>query len=138
MNRSLLAGLTTVLVAATVAAPVQAASATGTVGIGGCTIKTSRNAGGFAWAYCPITSVAVKGQAVTVHYRVNLKTYVPLPNASYSAQSGKLGFPANSQTLLNVKFAFKGLSASQVKSRLKVTLSNAIGATITSATARAK
>jgi hypothetical protein len=138
MYRSIPATLTTLLVALATAGPAPAASSTGTVSIGSCTVKMSRNAGGFAWAFCPVTSKPTNDVAITVHYRVNLKTYVPVQGVSYSAQSGKLGFPGNGPALLNIKFAFKGLTAKQVKRRLRVTLSNPTGAVISTPTATAR
>jgi hypothetical protein len=155
MHRSIFAGLTTIVAAGAIAGPVAAAHAAttasgtptptptstavpnaGTISIGDCQVKHSRNAGGFTWAYCPVSAIG-KGPngsgKTTVDYKVNLKTYVPVKNSSYSPQTGTMTGPG----LQNLKFAFPKLSVAQVERKLTVTLSNATGATITKAVANA-
>jgi hypothetical protein len=122
-------------------APSSAASTSpaATVAIDDCTVRVSRNAGGFTYAYCAIVAQSPAGQAVAVHYRSNLATFKPaVPNGTYSPQSKTVAFSGGGDQIQTIKLAFKGLTAAQVRSRLKVTLSGATGATITDATATAK
>jgi hypothetical protein len=120
------------------AALAQTNSSGGTIDIDNCTIKTSRNAGGFTWAYCPVVVQAPAGQNVTVRYSENLALFNPHTNGTWHAKSGTLAFNGGGNQLLNIAFAFKGKKkTSQVASTLKVTLSNPIGATIVDATATA-
>jgi hypothetical protein len=122
-------------------APSSAASTShaATVAIDDCTVRVSRNAGGFTYAYCAIVAQSPAGQAVTVHYRSNLATFKPaVPNGTFSPQSKTVAFSGGGDQIQTIKLAFKGLTAAQVRSRLKVTLSGATGATITNATAKAK
>ena len=105
------------------------------VSIDDCTVKRSRNAGGFTWAYCPVVVDPINTEeTVTVRYHVNLRTYRPLN--VYDARSGTLRFPADS-SLQNIKFAFRNLSVSQVRARLRVTLSSPRNAELGDATAQA-
>lgn len=128
------------LVACAVAAPAWAQTTPSgpTFDIDQCTVKVSRNAGGFTWAYCPIVLDNPTNGNASVKYRSNLTPFDPGTGSDWSKKSGtvRLGEGASLQ---NVKFAFRGMSASQVVTRLKVTLSNPTGgATITDATATAK
>lgn len=154
MHRTALTILGTALLAGAVAGPAQAqaplvapapapssaaASPTATVAIDNCTVRVSRNAGGFTYAYCSIVTQAPAGQAVSVRYRSNLATYKPaVPNGTYSPQSKTVAFSGGGDQILTIKLAFKKLTAAQVHSRLKVTLSDASGATITDGTATAQ
>jgi hypothetical protein len=141
MNSKVLTTVTAALVAgAGVAHAPAVAVAQGpasAIDIDNCNVKSSRNAGGFTWAYCPIVVQAPAGQTVGVRYRVNLSTYKPVSGASYRARSGTLAFTGGGEQTLNVKFAFKRLTVAQVVRRLKVTLSSPTGATILDATATA-
>jgi hypothetical protein len=153
MHRTALTALAAALSAGAVAAPAQAqaplvspapapsstaAASAATVAIDDCTVRVSRNAGGFTYAYCSIVAQAPAGQAVSVHYRSNLATYKPaVPNGTYSPQSKSVAFAGGGDQIQTIKLAFKKLTAAQVRSRLKVTLSDASGATITDATATA-
>jgi hypothetical protein len=122
-------------------APSSAASTSpaATVAIDDCTVRVSRNAGGFTYAYCSIVAQSPAGQAVTVHYRSNLATFKPaVPNGTFSPQSKTVAFSGGGDQIQTIKLAYKKLTAAQVRSRLKVTLSGATGATITDATATAK
>jgi hypothetical protein len=136
MNRTLTTAVATALLVGAVASPALAQSPslgqspTATIDIDHCHVKTSRNAGGFTWAYCPIVVNAPGTGLVSVHYRSNLATFKPPTNGTWSAQSGTLKFTGGGDQLLNVALAFKKLTPAQVTSRLKVTLSNATGATI--------
>jgi hypothetical protein len=158
MHRTALTVLGIILLAGTVAVPAQAqaplvspaptpssasptatsapASPTATVTIDPCTVRHSRNAGGFTYAYCSIVTQAPAGQTVSVRYRSNLATYKPaVPNGDYDPQSKTVAFTGGGDQIQSVKLAFKKLTVAQVTSRLKVTLSDASGATITNATA---
>lgn len=137
MTRVLLTGVVAALAVAALVAPSSAQSPAGTIDIDNCNVKTSPNAGGFTWAYCPIVVRSAAGQDVSVRYRVNLATYKPVAAASYGAQSGTLKFTGGGEQLQNVKFAFKKRTVAQVVSKLKVTLSNPSGATIVDGTATA-
>ncbi|HEY4099148.1 MAG TPA: hypothetical protein VGM33_26725 [Baekduia sp.] len=148
MNRSLLIALTSTLAAGAVAVPAAQAQTTtpttttpspsssaGTIHINNCTVSKSRNAGGFAWASCAIVTQG-PAQAMTVRYRSNLPTYVPLRNSDYGPQSKTVSFDGGGE-IQSIKLAFKKLTVAQVVSKLKVTLSQPTGATITDGTATA-
>jgi hypothetical protein len=144
MNRTLLIGLTSALAAGAVAVPVAQAQTTttpapsssaGTIHIKNCTVSKSRNAGGFAWASCAIVTQG-PAQPMTVRYRSNLPTYVPLRNSDYGPQSKTVSFDGGGE-IQSIKLAFKKLTVAQVVSKLKVTLSQPTGATITDGTATA-
>jgi hypothetical protein len=153
MHRTALTALGAVLLTGAVAGPAQAqapliapapapssaaATPAATVAIDDCTVRVSRNAGGFTYAYCSIVAQAPAGQAVSVRYRSNLATYKPaVPNGTYSPQAKTVAFAGGGDQIQTIKLAFKKLTAAQVRGRLKVTLSNASGATITDATATA-
>jgi hypothetical protein len=156
MHRTALTVLGTALLAGAVAVPAQAqtplvspapsstapsstvAAPAATVTIDPCTVRRSRNAGGFTYAYCSIVTQAPAGQTVSVRYRSNLATYKPaVPNGDYDPQSKTVAFTGGGDQIQSVKLAFKKLTVAQVTSRLKVTLSAASGATITNATATA-
>jgi hypothetical protein len=154
MHRTALTVLSAALLAGAVAGPAQAqaplvapapapssaaVSPTATVAIDNCTVRVSRNAGGFTYAYCSIVTQAPAGQAVSVRYRSNLATYKPaVPNGTYSPQSKTVVFSGGGDQILTIKIAFKKLTAAQVRSQLKVTLSDVTGATITDGTATAQ
>ena len=140
MTRTVLAGIAASLVVGLLgppAATLAQSTTQGTIDIDDCNVKSSRNAGGFTWAYCPIVVQAPAGRLVSVRYHVNLATYKPVGGASYRSGSGTLTFSGGGDQLLNVKFAFRGRSVEQVVQKLKVTLSNPIGATLVDATASA-
>jgi hypothetical protein len=153
MHRIALPALGAVLLAGAVAGPAQAqapliapapapsstAAAPGaTVTIDPCTVRRSRNAGGFTYAYCSIVTQAPAGQAVSVRYRSNLATFKPaVPNGTYSPQTKTVAFSGGGDQIQTIKLAFRKLTVAQVTSRLKVTLSDAGGATIVNATATA-
>jgi hypothetical protein len=146
MHRTLVTGLATALIAVPAAVPAAAsaqapASASGsgaTIHINNCTVKRSRNAGGFTYASCAIVSTAPDGQDVSVTYKSNLATFIPSVGGTWSPQSKKLAFSGGGTQTLNIKLAFKKLTVAQVTSKLKVTLSNPTGTTITDGTATAK
>ncbi len=152
MHRPALSVLGAALLAAAVAGPAQAQApliapapssaaatpAAATVTIDPCTVRHSRNAGGFTYAYCSIVTQAPAGQAISVRYRSNLATFKPaVPNGTYSPRTKTVAFGGGGDQIQSIKLAFKRLTVAQVTSRLKVTLSDAGGATITNATATA-
>jgi hypothetical protein len=140
LSSKLALGLTTMLAVGAVPAPAYAQTSSGgaTIDIDNCNTKTSRNAGGFTWAYCPVVVQAPLGQNVTVQYSENLALFNPHTNGTWHNRSGTLAFNGGGQQTLNIAFAFKGKKTrSQVAKTLKVTLSNPSGATIVDGTATA-
>jgi hypothetical protein len=146
MHRIALTALSAALLAGAIAGPAQAqapliapaASSSATVTIDPCTVRHSRNAGGFTYAYCSIVAQAPAGQAVSVRYRSNLATFKPaVPNGTYSPRTKTVAFTGGGDQIQTIKLAFPKLTVAQVTSRLKVTLSDASGATITNAAATA-
>jgi hypothetical protein len=153
MHRTALTALGAALLAGAVAGPAQAqapliapapapssaaATPAATVTIDPCTVRHSRNAGGFTYAYCSIVTQAPAGQAVSVRYSSNLATFKPaVPNGTYSPRTKTVAFAGGGDQIQSIKLAFKKLTVAQVTSRLKVTLSGAGGATIVNATATA-
>ena len=121
-----------IAVPATAQATASAPGGKGTVAIDNCHIKRSSAAGGFTWFYCGVVADAPAN--VSVNYKVNLTTFKPSTGGTWDKGSGTIRFTGG-ESLENLKFAVRGLSAAQVKSKLRVTLSNARGATITRASA---
>jgi hypothetical protein len=128
--------------ALTIVAPVTAQAATsgssggkGTVAIDNCHIKRSSAAGGFTWFYCSVVADAPAKVNVSVNYKVNLGTFRPSTGGTWDKGSGTIRFTGGGESLENLKFAVRNLSIAQVKSKLRVTLSGARGATITRASA---
>ena len=118
--------------------PIAASPAPTTVTIDSCTVRHSRNAGGFTYAYCSVVTQAPAGQAISVRYRSNLATYKPaVANGDYDPRSKTVPFAGGGDQIQSIKLAFRKLTVAQVTSRLKVTLSDASGATITNAVATA-
>lgn len=105
-----------------------------TVAIENCHVKRG---GDFIWFYCGIASDAAANTTVLVNYRVNLVTFKPATAGTWFSRSGTLRFTGGGQQVRNVKFAVRNLSPAKVRERLRVTLSDATGATITRATAKA-
>jgi hypothetical protein len=135
-----LLSLGALLVACGVAMPASAQTTPSapTFDIDQCTVKRSRNAGGFTWAYCPIVLDNPGTGNVSVQYSSNLTPFDPGTGSDWSKKTGTIRL-GQGASLQSVKFAFRKLSASQVVRRLKVTLSNPTGgATITDTTATAK
>jgi hypothetical protein len=115
--------------------PPTATTSQGTVEIDNCHVRHSRNAGGFTYAYCGITSDLPAGASGSVTYSANLPTFKPAnDNGSFRARTGRYGMSEGTQ-LWVVEFAFRGRSVAQVRRRLRVTLSNPVGVTITDGTA---
>jgi hypothetical protein len=152
-TRHLIAGLTACLVAASVlAAPTlaqtepptqttpttttQTAPTGATVAIDNCHVKRSRNSGGYTWFYCGVVADVPVSGSISVAYRANLTTFKPGTGGSWRSRSGTLRFTSG-QSLANVKFAVRNRTVAQVRQTLRVTLSNAQGATIIDAPARA-
>ena len=104
--------------------------------IDNCHVKRSRNNGGFTWFYCGVVTDVPGSASISVSYRTNLTTFTPSAGGSWSRRSGTLRFTSG-ESLLNLKFAVRNQTVAQVRQKLRVTLSNARGATITDATARA-
>jgi hypothetical protein len=137
-TRSRVAGLA-VLVAASVAivpvlaAPAaQAGTAESVVSISNCKIKQERSKT-YTWASCTIKTLAPDGQDVSVKYSSSMKTFIPKTGGTWSKQTGTLKLQGSEYQA--IKLAFKGKTPAQVRKSLKVTLSNAKGATIGDATA---
>jgi hypothetical protein len=97
-----------------------------------CTVKQSRNAGGFVYASCSIVTTNLQSaDGPAVKFRSNLKPFNPGTPGPWRKQSGNLGLGS----VTTIKFAYKRKSLSQVRKQLKVTLSGATDGTITSGTA---
>lgn len=106
-----------------------------TIHIKNCTVKSSRNAGGYTWASCSIVGTNLPNQGVRLSYKSNLKAFNPGTLGPWRQTSGTVGV-AGGDTILALKFGFKGKTVSQVRKSLKITISNATnGAMITSGTA---
>jgi hypothetical protein len=104
------------------------------VSIDNCTVRKSRNAGGFTYFYCSVvTDPTIQGSG-TVQYSVNLPVFTPKSGGTWSKQRGTLRLSGNE--LLSLKFATHR-SVAQVKSNLKVTLGNAQGMVVVDGTATA-
>jgi hypothetical protein len=98
------------------------------------TVKHSRNAGGYTYAYASIVGSNLPNPSVKVNYKVNLKTFNPGTPGPWRKTSGSVALPGG-DTILSLKFGFRGKSVAQVRKALKITISNATnGATITSGT----
>ena len=106
-----------------------------TIHIKNCTVKRSGNAGGYTWASCSIVGTNLPNQGVRLSYKSNLKAFNPGTLGPWQHTSGTVGV-AGGDTILALKFGFKGKTVSQVRKSLKITISNATnGAMITSGTA---
>lgn len=76
-------------------------------------------------------------QGVRLSYKSNLKAFNPGTLGPWRHTSGTVGV-ASGDTILALKFGFKGKTVSQVRESLKITISNATnGAMITNGTAGA-
>ncbi|MDA0179404.1 hypothetical protein OJ997_03780 [Solirubrobacter phytolaccae] len=134
MRSKILAGLTAVVAAATIAAPAHAATTatTATVSAGKCKVRYSDDTGKrFTYAQCVINvSDLAAGQTVKVNYESNLKTFNPHSEIGpFRGQTGTVGFsnvdgqgPADLTQAIQI--AFKNQSVAQIKKQLKVTLSS--------------
>jgi hypothetical protein len=129
------AALTIAVSATTQAATSAPVGGKGTVTIDNCHIKRSSAAGGFTWFYCGVVADAPAKVNVSVNYKVNLSTFQPSTGGTWDKGSGTIRFTGGGESLENLKFAVGNLSIAQVKSKLRVTLSGARGATITRASA---
>ena len=140
---SLAAALTAALLAVAVptAAHAQsgptagAAGVEATVSIDNCQVKRSRNAGGFTYFYCAVSSDTMPGGSGSVKYSVNLPVYTPRSGGTWSKKTGTVQVGAGAQ-VLNLKFATRR-SVSQVRNTLRVTLSDAQGLNVVDGTASA-
>jgi hypothetical protein len=109
-----------------------------TVAIDNCHVKRSRAGGGFAWFYCGVVTDTPGTRTITVRYSVNLPVFKPPTGGTWrTTRTGTLRFTGGGPQLLNLKLAVRNRSVSQVRKSLRVTLSDAQGATITDGTARA-
>ena len=116
----------------------QPTPADATVAIDNCHVKRSRNGGGFTWFYCGVVTDAPGTGPITVSYRVNLRVFRPPTGGTWrTSPTGTLRFTGGGAQLLNLKFAARNRSVAQVRQSLRVTLTNAQGATIIDATAGA-
>ena len=104
------------------------------VSIDNCTVRKSRNAGGFTYFYCSVVTDPTIPGSGTVQYSVNLPVFTPKSGGTWSKQRGTLHLSGNE--LETLKFATRR-SVAQVKSNLKVTLGNAQGIAIVDGTATA-
>ena len=118
------------------AAPAIAQTPASTIGIDNCHVQRSPTSH-VVWFYCGVT--ADNATNVSAHYRSNLATFKPKTLGPWRSRSGKLAFKGGGQQVVSLKFAVrnKHLTVRQVEQRVRVTLSNAKGATIADAVARA-
>ena len=146
-RRPLAIALTTALLAAAVPAAAHAQSAPSgpaagaagveaTVSIDNCAVRRSRNGGGFAYFYCAVVSDTMPGGSGSVKYTVNLPVYTPRSGGTWSKKTGTVSVGAGQQ-VLNLKFAVRNRSVSQVRSALRVTLSDPRGLNVVDGTAKA-
>jgi hypothetical protein len=141
MRNKLLAGLTTAVAAAAIAAPAQAqviSAAPAGPAIqqsGKCKVRHSNEGKGFTYASCEFTvSNVPAGKSVKVAYKSNLKTFKP-SYAEFGPFSKQSGTISNDGDIQGLMFAFPGKTAAQVKQRLKITLTgSAPGLTVSGAT----
>jgi hypothetical protein len=130
-----LAVVVAALLGAAASAPAGTQPTQGTVEIDDCHVRHSRNAGGFTYFYCGITSDIPAGSSGSVTYTVNLPVFKPRnDNGSFRSRTGAIGLSEGTQ-LWNAEFAVRGRSVAQVRRTLRVTLSNPVGVTISDATA---
>jgi hypothetical protein len=125
----------------TTTTPITPTAGVDTVDIHNCSVKRSRNAGGFTWFACSITASVPAGQTASVRYTANFASFTPNKNQAgpdWSKSTGKISVGAG-DTLAAIKVAVKNrnLTAGQVRNRLKVTLSQPQGITIGDGTATA-
>jgi hypothetical protein len=116
------------------ASTAAAGTLPGVVSIDNCHVNQGR---GFAWFYCGVVSDSIPNNTVVVNYRVNLATFMPNTGGTWYSRTGTLRFTGG-QSVRTLKFAVRNRSAAQVRRQLRVTLSNARGATIRDATALAR
>ena len=113
-----------------------AAGVEATVSVDNCTVRRSRNGGGFTYFYCAVSSDTMPGGSGSVKYTVNLPVYTPRSGGTWSKQTGTVQVGAGPQ-ILNLKFAVRNRSVSQVRRTLRVTLSDPQGLNIVDGTATA-
>ena len=112
-----------------------------TVDIHNCAVKRSRNAGGFTWFSCYLTWSMAPGSSGSVTYTSNLASFTPNKNqagSDWSKSTGTMQLGSGDLTQ-GIKIAVKNrkMTPAQVKSKLKVTLSNPQDVTIGDGTATA-
>ena len=118
------------------AAPAMAQTPASTIGIDDCHVQRSPTTHD-VWFYCSVT--ADNATNISADYRSNLATWKPETIGPWRSRTGKLHFSGGGQQILTLKFAVrdKGLTVRQVEQRVRVTLSNAKGATIADGVAKA-
>jgi hypothetical protein len=116
-------------------APSALAASQGTLAIDNCHVKHSTSSGGFSWFYCGIVADAPAKTTVSFTYRVNVATFKPSVGGTWDKGSGSERFTGGGETLWTLKVAVRNLTPAQLRKKLKVTLSDASGATITDGTA---
>jgi hypothetical protein len=108
--------------------------APGTLHIRNFTVRKSHNRGGYVYASASIVGTNLPMQGVKVTYRSSLKTYNPHTLGPWRNTSGSVGI-AGGDTILSLKFGYKGKTVAQVRKSLKITIANATnGAVITNGT----
>jgi hypothetical protein len=144
-STKIVAGLTTAALATaalggsaqaqTLSDPVGTAATGPLIAINDCTVKQSRNAGGFVWASCSIVTTNIaSADSPAVSFRSNLKPFNPGTLGPWRKQTGSVDLGS----ITGIKFAYKGKTIAQVRKSLKVTLSKPVDGTITDGTAVAK
>jgi hypothetical protein len=113
----------------------SAAGVEATVSVDNCTVRRSRNGGGFTYFYCAVSSDTMPGGSGSVRYTVNLPVFTPRSGGTWSKKTGTVTVGAGPQ-VINLKFATRR-SVAQVRSSLRVTLSDPQGLNIVDGTATA-
>ena len=118
------------------AAPAMAQTPASTISIGDCHVQRSPTSH-VVWFDCGVT--ADNATNVSAHYRTNLATSKPKTVGPWSSRSGTVAFKGGGQQISTLKFAVRNqhLTVRQVEQRVRVTLSNAKGGTITDGVATA-
>jgi hypothetical protein len=150
MGNKILIGMTAAVTAAVIGAPAQAQTPAPapSVHVAPCHVAQSHNGKGYAWASCSVVGNVPYGQAITVQYNLNLKTFTPPTYGKWAKQTGKFtlanngGLPGQApgtyrQMIGAMKFAIQGKTVAQVKKSLKITISAPAGVTVSQAVATA-
>jgi hypothetical protein len=112
-----------------------------TVDIHDCTVKRSRNAGGFTWFTCTLTASRSTARKGSVRYTANLASFTPARGSAgsdWSRSTGTVGLGrGDSIEAIKVAVRNRALTVAQVRRRLRVTLSDPVGVAIGDGTATA-
>ena len=118
------------------ASAASAQTPASTIAIHDCHVQRSPTTH-LVWFSCGVTADYVTN--ISADYRSNLAVVKPKTIGPWNGRTGKLRFSGGGQEVESLKFAVrdKSLTVRQVEKRVRVTLSNVKGGTITDAVARA-